>query len=97
LIRPDTAVFLKWLGVEIPLGTEKRILSRKTKAEALEECIELCRENFKRVLYAIEFYDILVPIGISVESVSKYRDEFRASLKLFSILQVGSDVCLFFR
>merc|ERR1711916_174087 len=85
--RPDTAVFLKWLGVEIPLGTEKRILSRANTKEALEECIELCRENFKRILYAINFYSILVPIGVSVESVSKYKDEFSASLELFKILQ----------
>lgn len=26
--RKDTAHFLKWLGVEIPEGTEKRVLSR---------------------------------------------------------------------
>jgi len=28
--RKDTAHFLKWLGVEIPEGTEKRVLSRSS-------------------------------------------------------------------
>lgn len=84
--RPDTAIFLRWLGVEIPLGTEKRVLSRATRELAMRECLDLCRENLKRILYAIEFYSILVPIGISVESVSKYRDEFVGAVELFRIL-----------
>ena len=92
--RADTAVFLRWLGVEIPIGTEKRILSRTTKAEALVECVELCRENFKRILYAVEFYNVLVPIGVSVESVSKYRDEYSASLELFKVLRTELDAFL---
>jgi 5,10-methylenetetrahydrofolate reductase len=58
--RADTATFLKWLGVEIPLGTEKRILSRRTREEGLRECVELCRENFKRILYAIDFYNVSI-------------------------------------
>jgi 5,10-methylenetetrahydrofolate reductase len=85
--RADTCTFLKWLGVEIPLGTEKRVLSRKTREAAINESVDICRENLKRILYAIEFYDISVPIGITVETVSKYSDEFNGSLKLFKVLQ----------
>lgn len=85
--REDTLRFLKWLGVEIPLSTEKRILSRKTNKERIRESIDICKENLKRILYAIEFYNIEVPIGIAVETVSKYSDEFAGSITLFKELQ----------
>ena len=42
---------------------------------------------WQRILYAINFYSILVPIGISVESVSKYRDEANAATELFGALK----------
>jgi len=85
--RPDTCTFLKWLGVEIPLGTERRVLSRKTKEAAINESIDICKENLKRILYAVSFYNISVPIGITVETVSKYTDEFNGSIKLFQSLK----------
>jgi hypothetical protein len=48
--------------------TEKRVLSRKTREAAINESVDICKENLKRILYAIEFYDISVPIGITVET-----------------------------
>ncbi len=51
--------------------TEKRVLSRKTREAAINESVDICKENLKRILYAIEFYHISVPIGITVETGKK--------------------------
>jgi len=84
--REDTCNFLKWLGVEIPEGTEKRVLSRATIQEGIDESISICEENLRRIVHALDHYNLNVPIGITVETVSKYRDEFTASIRLFKRL-----------
>jgi len=72
----------------VPKGTVFRVLSRKGGAKArVLESVEICRENLKRIMDAVKQSNISVPLGVSVECVSKYRDEFEASVKLFSILQ----------
>jgi len=84
--RQDTANFLKWLGVEIPAGTEKRVLSRKSVKECVSEAVDICRENFCRILNAIKYYHLAVPIGFAVECVSKYQDELEGSFRLVNLL-----------
>jgi len=89
--REDTARFLKWLGVEIPQGTEKRVLSRKDVKARVKESVDICRENLKRILHACQYYNIDVPLGVTVESVSKYSDEFAGSVELFTVLK--NEIC----
>jgi 5,10-methylenetetrahydrofolate reductase len=80
--REKTLAFLRWLGVNIALDTERAILGA---ARPLAKSIEICRDNLRRILdhpYAAE-----VPLGVNVESVSINRDEIDASVELFHALR----------
>ena len=88
----NTVTFFRWLGVEVPLGTVKRVLSRPTLQLRVEESIEICRENWKHVLDAALRKKINVPIGFSVEAVTKSKTEQEAALKLFDWLKEEMDL-----
>jgi hypothetical protein len=77
--------------VELPHGTAKRVLSRPTPAARLDEVIEICTENFRRILNVVERDRMTIPIGFTVESVSKYRDEADAAVRLFGLLKQELD------
>ena len=85
--RQETLDFMKWLGVEIPPGTANRILSRKTIEECLEESIEICCEIYQTIVNNCQKNNLNISLGITVESVSKYRDEQKAADKLFIFLK----------
>jgi len=82
-----TVAFLRWLGVEIPDGTVKRALTRPTLKERVEESTQICWENWKRILDASKRLKIDVPLGFSVESVTKSKLEQEAAVDLFSSLK----------
>jgi len=82
-----TVKFLRWLGVELPDGTVKRVLSRPSLKARVEESVEICWENWKRILDASKRLKINVPIGFSVENVSKSKAEQDAAVELFSMLK----------
>jgi len=89
----DTTVkFLKWLGVELPEGTMKRVLSRPNLKARVEESVEICWENWKRILDASRRMKLSVPIGFSVESVSKSKMEQEAAVQLFEALREEMDI-----
>jgi len=90
--RESTMRFLRWLGVEIPEGTLKRILSRGSARERVEESNQVCWENFRRILDASRKLGLTVPLGVTVESVSKFRDEQEGACHLFNILREELDV-----
>jgi len=85
--RQETADFLVWLGVELPKGTVKRVLSRGSPQAKVNEAIEICRENLKRILDACERFGVDVPIGFNAECVSKHKEEIVGALELFSVLK----------
>jgi len=85
--RESTVKFLEWLGVELPRGTVRRVLSRGSPDACVQEANEICWENFKRILDASKRLKLSVPIGVTVESVSKYRDEQAGANQLFGILR----------
>jgi 5,10-methylenetetrahydrofolate reductase len=85
--RESTAKFLQWLGVEIPHGTTRRVLSRGSPEACVQEANEICWENFRRILDASKRLGLNVPLGVTVESVSKFRDEQNAANELFGILR----------
>jgi hypothetical protein len=74
--------------------TEKRVLSRKTREAAINESVDICKENLKRILYAIEFYDISVPIGITVETGIMLPLSLLASLRPLLLALYGVGVSL---
>jgi hypothetical protein len=80
--RERTLAFLRWLGVNVSLDTERAILGA---ASPLAKSIEICRDNLRRILEGP--YASQVPLGINVESVSINRDEIDASIDLFHTLR----------
>jgi hypothetical protein len=90
--RQETADFLGWLGVELPFGTVKRVLSRGTPKARVDEAVEICRENLKRILDACERYGIDVPIGFNAECVSKHKEEIDGALELFAVFKDELDL-----
>jgi 5,10-methylenetetrahydrofolate reductase len=85
--RDGTVDFLRWLGAEIPKGTKKRVMSMDSEAERVKESIEICRENLARILDASDRRGFRVPLGITSESVSKYRSEIDGAVDLFGFLK----------
>jgi len=81
--RKGTLDFLRWLGVEVASGTAERVLSRGTTQLCLDESVQICWENLKRILDVHRNLKMNVPLGIAVESVSKFRDEQKAAEDLF--------------
>lgn len=90
--RQETADFLVWLGVELPKGTVKRVISRGTPKARVDEAVEICRENLRRILDACERYAIDVPIGFNAECVSKHKEEIEGALELFVVLKDELDL-----
>jgi len=87
-----TVGFLRWLGVELPEGTVKRVISRPTLKQRVDESVEICWENWKRILDASRRLKLKVPIGFSVESVSKSKMESEAAVDLFNMLKEEMEV-----
>jgi len=85
--RKGTLDFLRWLGVEVASGTAERVLSRGTSELCVDESVQICRENLRRILDVHKSLKMQVPLGIAVESVSKFRDEQKAAEELFKMLR----------
>ena len=85
--RPKTLAFCKWLGINIPAEVEARIVGKaeESKAAAVEESVNICSEILRDIL--AEAGDVGVPLGISVESVSGFREEIDGAFELFRRLQ----------
>jgi len=80
--RQKTVTFLKWLGVTIPEEVEQRIMG--AEKPVLESVNVLC-EMLSHILEKTAGCG--VPLGISVESVSIFREEIDAAHDLFARLQ----------
>lgn len=86
--RQRTMEFIKWLGVAVPPQIEAAILN----AEApLRKSRQINCENLRAIL---EYdYDVSVPLGINVESVSSNREELDASIELAYALAETARTC----
>jgi hypothetical protein len=80
--REKTLAFIRWLGINVSVETERAILGA---ASPLAKSIEICRDNLRRILDGA--YSSQIPLGINVESVSINRDEIDASVELFHVLK----------
>eukprot|EP01119_Soliformovum_irregulare_P020918 TRINITY_DN6847_c0_g1_i1.p1 TRINITY_DN6847_c0_g1~~TRINITY_DN6847_c0_g1_i1.p1 ORF type:complete len:522 (-),score=77.26 TRINITY_DN6847_c0_g1_i1:157-1686(-) len=87
-----TLHFLRWLGVEIPDGTAKRILSKPNLVSRANASVQVCWENWKRILDACRRMNISVPLGFSVEAVSKSKVEQESATALYRALKEEMDI-----
>lgn len=90
--REETATFMRWLGVELPEGTKKRVLNKGSPVACVGEAIQICRENLRRILHACETYNIEIPLGFTCECVSKHREEIEGVSDLFLVLRDEMDL-----
>ena len=83
--------FLKWLGVEIPPQTEKRLTNKKTSMS--DESLEIASEILKGILNNNEKLGITVPIGLNVEHIMSYN--FQSSINMLQELsKIYREFCI---
>ena len=83
--------FLKWLGVEIPSQTEKRLTNKKTSMS--DESLEISSEILKGILNNNEKLGITVPIGLNVEHIMSYN--FQSSINMLQELsKIYREFCI---
>ena len=83
--------FLKWLGVEIPSQTEKRLTNKKTNMS--DESLEIASDILKGILNNNEKLGITVPIGLNVEHIMSYN--FQSSINMLQELsKVYREFCI---
>ena len=83
--------FLKWLGVEIPGGTEKYLQGRpgSMKERSLDVAIEVLNE----ILANIEKNNLKVPVGLNVEHIMSYN--FQSSVEMLQELaRIYREFCI---
>jgi len=74
--------FLKWLGVEIPTETEKRLTNKKT--DMTNESLEIATEILNNILENNEKNKINIPVGLNVEHIMSYN--FQHSINMLQEL-----------
>jgi len=74
--------FLKWLGVEIPSETERRL--KQSKQKMSDESLEIASEILKEILDNNEKLGIQVPIGLNIEHIMSYN--FQTSINMLQEL-----------
>ena len=74
--------FLKWLGVEIPVETEKRLNNENT--DMTNESLEIAIEILNDILEYNEKNKINVPVGLNVEHIMSYN--FQHSINMLQEL-----------
>ena len=83
--------FLKWLGVEIPSQTEKRLTNKKTSMS--DESLEIASEILNGILNNNEKLGITVPIGLNVEHIMSYN--FQSSINMLQELsKIYREFCI---
>ena len=83
--------FLKWLGVEIPSQTEKRLTNKKTSMS--DESLEIASDILKGILNNNEKLGITVPIGLNVEHIMSYN--FQSSINMLQELsKIYREFCI---
>ncbi len=83
--------FLKWLGVEIPSQTEKRLTNNKTNMS--DESLEIASDILKSILNNNEKLGITVPIGLNVEHIMSYN--FQSSINMLQELsRIYREFCI---
>ena len=74
--------FLKWLGVEIPQETEKRL--KQDNRRMSEESLKIASEILNDILNNNKELGITVPIGLNIEHIMSYN--FQSSISMLQEL-----------
>jgi len=80
--RPKTMTFIKWLGMNVPEDVYERIMGAE---EPVQESVAVAEELLKYILE--HTHNSGVPIGLSVESLSIFKEEIDAAHIMFTRLQ----------
>jgi len=80
--RAKTMLFMHWLGVSVPESVEKAILEAPVPVEA---SVNYLCDSLQAIMK--ETAGSGVPLGISIEHVSIFKEEVKASFDLFSRCQ----------
>ena len=83
--------FLKWLGVEIPNSTEKRLVNEKSNMS--QESLEISTEILKDILKNNEELGIKVPIGLNVEHIMSYNFQYSINM-LQELSRIYREFCI---
>ena len=83
--------FLKWLGVEIPVETEKLLIEDLSKMT--EKSMEIAVNVLQETLNHLNESNIIVPIGLNVEHIMSYN--FQASIEMLQELsRIYREFCI---
>ena len=83
--------FLKWLGVEIPVETEKLLIEDLSKMT--EKSMEIAVNVLQETLNHLNENNIIVPIGLNVEHIMSYN--FQASIEMLQELsRIYREFCI---
>lgn len=83
-----TVSFMEWLGVEVPIGSRKRALCKPTLKGRVCESMELSLVNLQRILQACKRLKLNIPLGFSVEAVSRSSIELKGAVQLYRLMHV---------
>ena len=83
--------FLKWLGVEIPVGTERYLNGRPGSMK--ERSLDVAIEVFNEILNHINKNNLHVPVGLNVEHIMSYN--FQSSIEMLQELaKIYREFCI---
>ena len=83
--------FLKWLGVEIPVGTESFL--NQNEKNMVERSMEISVGVLKDTLSFLNENKIVVPIGLNVEHIMSYN--FQSSIEMLQELaRIYREFCI---
>ena len=83
--------FLKWLGVEIPLQTEKRLSNQKLRMT--DESLKIATEILIDILQNNEKEEIRVPVGLNVEHIMSYNFQYSINM-LQELSKIYREFCI---
>ena len=83
--------FLKWLGVEIPLQTEKRLSNQDLKMTG--ESLKIATEILIDILQNNEREQISVPVGLNVEHIMSYNFQYSINM-LQELSKIYREFCI---
>ena len=82
---------MKWLGVEIPLQTEKRLSSQNLKMT--DESLKIATEILTDILQHNEKERIRVPVGLNVEHIMSYNFQYSINM-LQELSKIYREFCI---
>tara|TARA_B100001250_G_scaffold145745_1_gene124770 strand:+ start:576 stop:1523 length:948 start_codon:yes stop_codon:yes gene_type:complete len=87
----ENIAFLKWLGVEIPAETEKRL--NNERSDMTSESLEIATEILNDILENNEKNKINVPVGLNIEHIMSYNFQYSINM-LQELSKIYREFCI---